>query len=186
MLNITNIAGFRILRDGALRAVPASARFLATVGGRDLGDSEIAFNQHGSFLAVTERVANQIVVFPVQADGTTGTPVANNSNGNTPFAEAFTPSRVLVVTEASGAPGGGSAASSYAITKGGTLQVISGLVPSQGAGACWNIVTRDGKFGVLTNLGSGDETLYLVSETGQLSFHSITSPEPNKAPWILL
>ena len=32
VLNITNIAGFRILRDGTLRAVPSSARFLATVG----------------------------------------------------------------------------------------------------------------------------------------------------------
>jgi hypothetical protein len=51
---------------------------------------------------VTERVANQIVVFPVQADGTTGTPVANNSHGNTPFSEAFTPAGVLVVVEAAG------------------------------------------------------------------------------------
>ena len=56
---------------------------------------------------MTERVANQIVVFPVRVDGTTGTPVANKSNGNTPFAEAFTPSGVLVVVEAGGAPGGG-------------------------------------------------------------------------------
>ena len=182
VLNIANITGFRILRDGTLRAVPSSTRFLATVGGRDLGDSDIAFNPDGSFLAVTERVANQIVVFPVQAGGTTGTPVANNSNGNTPFAEAFTPSGVLVVTEAGGAPGGGSAASSYAIADGGTLHIISGSVPSQGAGACWNVVTRDGKFGVLTNAGSGNETLYLVSETGQLSFHSISLAEPNTAP----
>jgi 6-phosphogluconolactonase len=182
VLNIANITGFRILRDGTLRAVPSSTRFLATVGGRDLGDSDIAFNPDGSFLAVTERVANQIVVFPVQAGGTTGSPVANNSNGNTPFAEAFTPSGVLVVTEAGGAPGGGSAASSYAIADGGTLHIISGSVPSQGAGACWNVVTRDGKFGVLTNAGSGNETLYLVSETGQLSFHSISLAEPNTAP----
>jgi 6-phosphogluconolactonase len=182
VLNIANITGFRILSGGRLSAIPSSTRFLATVGGRDLGDSDIAFNPDGSFLAVTERVANQIVVFPVQADGTTGTPVANNSNGNTPFAEAFTPSGVLVVTEAAGAPGGGSAASSYAIANGGTLQVISGSVPSQGGGACWNVVTSDGKFGVLTNAGSGNETLYLVSETGQLSFHSITLAEPNTAP----
>jgi 6-phosphogluconolactonase len=182
VLNIANITGFRIRGGGTLSAIPSSTRFLATVGGRDLGDSDIAFNPNGGFLAVTERVANQIVVFPVQADGTTGTPVANNSNGNTPFAEAFTPTGVLVVTEAGGAPGGGSAASSYAVANGGTLQVISGSVPSQGAGACWNIVTSDGKFGVLTNAGSGNETLYLVSETGQLSFHSITLAEQNTAP----
>src|SRR5208282_3317050 len=35
-LNIANITGFRILRDGTLRAVPSSTRFLATVGGEIL------------------------------------------------------------------------------------------------------------------------------------------------------
>jgi 6-phosphogluconolactonase len=182
VLNIANITGFRIQPSGSLSPIPSSTRFLATVGGRDLGDSDIAFNPSGSFLAVTERVANQIVVFPLQADGTTGTPVANNSNGNTPFACAFTPNGILVVTETAGAPGGGSAASSYAIAPGGTLQVISGSVPSQGAGACWNIITRDGRFGVLTNAGSSNETLFLVSDTGQLSFVSISSSGQNVAP----
>jgi 6-phosphogluconolactonase len=182
VLNIANITGFRIQGDGSLIAIPSSTHFLATVGGRDLGDSDIAFNPNGSFLAVTERVANQIVVFPVQADGTTGTPVANDSHGNTPFAESFTPGGVLVVVEAAGAPGGGAAASSYSIADGGTLQLISGSVPSQGGGACWNILTRDGKFGVLTNAGSSNETLYLVSETGQLSFLNITSAGPNTTP----
>ena len=181
VLNIANITGFRILRDGTLREVPSSTRFLATVGGRDLGDSDIAFNPNGSFLAVTERVANQIVVFPVRGDGTTGTPVANKSNGNTPFSEAFTPSGVLIVVEAAGAPPG-AAASSYSIADGGTLELISGSVPSQGGGACWNILTRDGKFSVLTNAGSSNETLYLVSETGQLSFLNITSAGPNTTP----
>jgi 6-phosphogluconolactonase len=182
VLNIANITGFRIQGDGSLSEIPSSTHFLATVGGRDLGDSDIAFNPNGSFLAVTERVANHIVVFPVQADGTTGAPVANNSNGNTPFAEAFTPAGVLVVVESAGAPGGGAAASSYSIADGGTLQLISASVPSQGGGACWNILTRDGKFGVLTNAGSSNESLFLVSESGQLSFLNISSAGPNTTP----
>ena len=182
VLNIANITGFRIQASGRLSPIPSSTRFLATVGGRDLGDSDIAFNPSGSFLAVTERVANQIVVFPTQADGTTGTPVANNSNGNTPFACAFTPTGILVVTESAGAPGGGSAASSYSIAPSGALQVISGSVPSQGTGACWGIVTRDGRFGVLTNAGSSDESLFLISDAGQLSFQSTTSAGPNVTP----
>ena len=182
VLNIANITGFRIRGNGSLTAIPSSTRFLATVGGRDLGDSDIAFNPNGTFLAVTERVANQIVVFPVQSDGTTGTPVANNSHGSTPFAEAFTPAGVLVVVESAGAAGGGAAASSYSIAAGGTLQLISGSVPSQGGGACWNILTRDGEFSVLTNAGSSNETLYPVSEAGQLSFLNITSAGPNTTP----
>jgi 6-phosphogluconolactonase len=182
VLNIANITAFRIRQDGSLRAIPSSTRFLATVGGRDLGDSDIAFNPNGNLLAVTERVANQIVVFPVQADGTTGSPVVNNSNGNTPFAAAFSPTGVLVVVESAGAPGGGAAASSYSVADDGTLHVISGSVPSQGAGACWNVLTKDGKFCVLTNAGSSNETLLLVSELGQLSFHSVTSAGSNVAP----
>ena len=55
VLNIANITGFRILADGTLSAIPSSTHFLATVGGRDLGDSDIAFNPNGSFLAVTEK-----------------------------------------------------------------------------------------------------------------------------------
>ena len=182
VLNTASITGFQIRPNGTLRAIPSSSRFLATVGGRDLGASDIAFSPNGNFLAVTERVGNQIVVFPVEADGTTGTPVASNSNGDTPFACAFTPNGVLVVAESAGGPGGGSAASSYAIAPSGALQVISGSVPSQGAGACWDILTRDGKFGVLTNAGSSNETLFLISDAGQLSFRSITSAGLNVAP----
>jgi 6-phosphogluconolactonase (cycloisomerase 2 family) len=182
VLNTASITGFRVLPDGRLSEIPSSIRFLATVGGRDLGASDIGFSPNGSFLVVTERDANQIVVFPVQVDGTTGTPVLNTSHGNTPFALAFTPGEVLLVAEAAGAPGGGSAASSYAIADGGTLQVISGSVPSGGAVACWNVVTRDGKFSVVTNAGSSTETVYLVSETGGLSSVSAASAGPNTTP----
>jgi 6-phosphogluconolactonase len=182
VLNTASITGFRILGDGRLSEIPSSTRFLATVGGRDLGASDIGFSPNGSFLVVTERDANQIVVFPIQADGTTGAPVLNPSHGNTPFALAFTPGEVLLVAEAAGVPGGGTAESSYSIAGGGTLQLISGSVPTQGAAACWNVVTRDGKFSVVTNAGSSTEALLLVSPSGQLSFVSTTSAGPNTAP----
>ncbi len=181
VLNTASITGFRILGEGRLSEIPSSTRFLATVGGRDLGASDIGFSPNGSFIVVTERNANQIVVFPVQADGTTGAAVLNPSHGNTPFALAFTPGEVLLVAEAAGLPGGGTAESSYSIV-GGTLQLISGSVPTQGAAACWNVVTRDGKFSVVTNAGSSTEALFSVSPSGQLSFVSSTSAGPNTAP----
>jgi hypothetical protein len=49
---------------------------------------------------------------------------------------AFTPGEVLLVAEAAGVPGGGTAESSYSIAGGGPLQLISGSVPTQGAAAC--------------------------------------------------
>ena len=54
--------------------------------------------------------------------------------------------------------------------------------PSQGLGACWNILTRGGRFSVLTNAGSNNETLFLVSESGRLNFHNITSVGLNTTP----
>ncbi len=180
VLNTASITGFQIEGNGKLTAIPSSTRFLT--GGRDAGASDIALSPNGSFLAITERVANQIVLFPIQADGTAGTPVTNNSNGKTPFSCVFTPNGFLVVTEAAGGPGGGSAVSSYSVATGGTLQVISGSVPTGGSAACWNIVTKDGKFGVVTNSGSSNESLFLISDTGQLSFHSITSAGSNAIP----
>jgi hypothetical protein len=81
VLNTVSITGFQIERNGKLTAIPSSTRFLEQVGGRDLGASDIAFSPDGKFLALTERLANQIVVFPIEADGAAGTPIANNSNG---------------------------------------------------------------------------------------------------------
>jgi len=182
VLNTASITGFQIEKNGKLTVIPSSTRFLEQIGGRDLGASDIAFSPDGKFLAVTERLANQIVLFPIGADGTAGTSVANNSNGNTPFSCAFTQNGFLVVSEAAGGPGGSSAASSYSLGTGGTLQVISGSVPTQGSVACWNLVTKDGKFGVVTNAGSSSESLFVISSVGQLSLHSNTSAGSNAAP----
>lgn len=182
VLNTGNLSGFYILPGGRLRAIPSSTRFLASVGGRDLGASDITFSPDGRFLVLTERLANQIVTFPVEADGTTGAAVSKGSNGSTPFACAFTPSGVLIVAEAAGGPGNGAAASSYALESNGTLQLISGSVPTQGAAACWNVVTSDGRFCVVTNAGSSTEALFSVSDSGALSFLSVNSAGSGATP----
>lgn len=168
VLNTASITGF-IQGNGRLTPIPSSTRFLT--GGRDAGPSDIALSPNGTFLNITERVTNQIVLFPVSADGTVGTPIANNSNGNTPFSCVFTPTGFLVVTEATGGPGGGSAVSSYSVESSGILQVISGSVPTGGSAACWNIGTRDGRFGVVTNSASRqrDSILNLQRRAANLS-----------------
>jgi 6-phosphogluconolactonase (cycloisomerase 2 family) len=182
VLNTASITGFHIERNGKLTAIPSSTRLVEQIGGRDLGASDIAFSPDGKFLAATERLANQIVVFPIEADGTAGTPIANNSNGNIPFSCVFRQNGFLEVSEAAGGPGGSSAVSSYSLGTSGTLQVISGSVPTGGSAACWNVVTKDGKFGVISNSGTNSESLFLISNTGQLSLHSNTSTGSNTTP----
>jgi 6-phosphogluconolactonase len=182
VLNNDSITGFRVLHDGTLAPIQSSTRFLAVVQARDLGASDVAFSPNGRFLVVIERAANQIVVFPVNADGTTATAVPSNSNGNTPFSCAFTPSGVLIVSEFAGGPGGNSAASSYLINSDGTLKLVSGSLPTQGTAACWNVVTRDGKFSIVANSISSTATLFSMSDGGQLSFVNVTSVGPNVVP----
>jgi 6-phosphogluconolactonase len=182
VLNNDSITGFRVLHNGTLAPIQSSTRSLAVVQARDLGASDIAFSPNGRFLVATERAANQIVAFPVNPDGTTGTAVPSNSNGNTPFSCAFTPAGVLIVSEFAGGPGGNSAASSYLINSDGTLKLVSGSLPTQGTAACWNVVTSDGKFSIVTNSISSTATLFSMSDGGQLSFVNVTSAGPNVVP----
>jgi 6-phosphogluconolactonase len=181
VLDTASISGFRIQSNGILQPIPSSTRYFEAVGGRDLGSSDIAFSPDGRFLAVPQRDSNQIIVFPLQADGTTGTAVTNTSSGNMPFACAFTPGGVLVVTEAAGGPTG-AATSSYLITSNGTLQVISASIPTQGAAPCWDVISSDGRFAIVTNAGASDETLFSVAANGQLTFISTTSAGAGAGP----
>jgi 6-phosphogluconolactonase len=181
VLDTASISGFRIQSDGRLEPIPSSTRYFETVGGRDLGSSDIVFSPDGRFLVVPQRDSNQIVVFPLQADGTTGTAVPNTSSGNMPFACAFTAGGVLVVTEADGGPTG-AATSSYVITSNGTLQVVSASIPTQGAAPCWDVVSSDGRFAIVTNAGASVETLFSVAANGQLTFISTTSAGAGVTP----
>jgi 6-phosphogluconolactonase len=97
-----------------------------------------------------------------------------------PFACAFTPSGVLIVAEANGGPTG--AATSSLIANNGTLQVVSASIPTQGAAPCWDVVTSDGRFAIVTNAGASLETLFSVAPNGQLTFISTTSASAGVAP----
>lgn len=58
----SNVNGFR-LQNGALTPIPNSLRFLTT---NTSGAASLAFSPDGHFLAVTERLTNNIDVFPVK------------------------------------------------------------------------------------------------------------------------
>lgn len=181
VLNTGSISGLRIQFDGRLEPIPSSTRYLETVGGRDLGASDVVLSPDGRFLVITQRLANQIAVYPLQADGTTGVPVLNASSGNMPFACRFTAGGVLIVAEANGGPAG-AATSSYVIANDGTLQIVSASIPTEGAAACWDVASSDGRFAIVTNAGASTETLFSVAANGLLSFISTTSAGTGVTP----
>jgi 6-phosphogluconolactonase (cycloisomerase 2 family) len=162
----SNVAGF-VLEGDHLHYIKNSLAFLST---NTSGAASIAFSPDGKFLAVTERLTNDIDVFKVQTDGTLSPIVINPSVGPGAFSVSFAPNGVALVSETGPANvSNGSAISSYAILANGTLSAISTSVPTLGGANCWNVVTPDGRFVYVSNAGSSTISAFAISSTGALS-----------------
>jgi 6-phosphogluconolactonase len=162
----SNVAGF-VLEGDHLHYIKNSLSFLST---NTSGAASIAFSPDGNFLAVTERLTNDIDVFKVQADGTLSPIVINPSAGPGAFSVSFAPDGIALVSETGPASvSNGSAISSYAILANGTLSAISTSVPTLGGANCWNVVTPDGRFVYVSNAGSSTISGFAISATGALS-----------------
>ncbi|WP_251106305.1 lactonase family protein [Alloacidobacterium dinghuense] len=176
----SNVAGF-LLEGDHLRYIKNSLTFLST---NTSGAASIAFSPDGQFLAVTERLTNNIDVFRVLADGKLSPIVTNPSAGPGVFAVSFAPEGVAIVSETGPANvTNGSAVSSYAILPNGTLSAISTSVPTLGAANCWNAVTPDGRFVYVSNAGSSTISGFAISATGVLSAlpGTVVGENPNGA-----
>lgn len=177
-----NITGFTVGADGSLTPLPGSTRPL--VGGTGADPAQVGFSHDGALLTVTEKLGNRIDTYVVGADGTPGAPVPNASSGLTPFGFAFRSDGVLVVSEAfGGAPNEGKA-SSYDVSAGGILSVISGSVPDFQTAACWVVITNNGKLVFVSNTGSSSISSYQLGSSGTLRLlHSVAgSTGPGSAP----
>ena len=151
-------AGFRVGPYGELTPVPHSKESLSTL---DTGASSAAFAPDGRKLVVTERIANKVDVFTVNNDGSLAKPVYNDSIGVEPFGIQFTPSGVLLVTEASGS------VSAYTIDGDNKLDVVTGKVSSSGGATCW--IATDGTYAWVSNALSGTITAYSLDWNGALT-----------------
>jgi 6-phosphogluconolactonase len=171
--------------------------------------AQIGFSPDGGQLVVTERgvpsTVGAIDTFAVHPNGSLSLEQANRtaSVDPNPFGFAFTRSGTLVVSnvgQVSGAfdyPAGSlpipqildpaqftGSASSYSLSSTGTLTPISSEVLSGGRGACWLVLSGDGKFAFVTNTlstapilgppngigtGAGGLTTYRVGTGGTLT-----------------
>jgi 6-phosphogluconolactonase (cycloisomerase 2 family) len=103
------------------------------------------------------------------------------SVGATPFGFAFTRRGVMVVSDAHEAPT--SAATSYRITSGGGLRLLSGPVSVHQLAACWVAVTPAGRIAYTTNPGSGSLSALRVGRDGRLHLAGIAaSPGATSKP----
>ena len=167
------IRGFRVAADGRLTPLPNSFRLLSSpiaVPG------QVQFSPDGRVLLVTHKTTNVLLrpqnaidAFTVGSDGrASATPRRNASHGLRPFSLAFREDGRLVVVEAFNAAPGKSAVSSYRLSPGGRLSVVSGSVDNGQTDACWVVVTKDGRHAYTSNFGSGTISSYRFGAGGEL------------------
>jgi 6-phosphogluconolactonase len=154
-----SIQGYYVSGTCALTIIPGSNHPTTTPSSLP---ANVEFNHRGTVLSVTERLAGtqgDIDIFPVDANGVAGAPVAFPSSGPNPYGEAWNSRDQLTVSNENIPFPPGSTVSSYQLTKDDVLVPIN-QVPSSGA-ACWNVITNDDKF------------LYVSQPAGQFFSNSV-------------
>jgi 6-phosphogluconolactonase len=161
------IVAFRADGFGRLHEIQNSSAFLT---GTNSGASSISVSPNGKWLIVIEKASNSIDVFPIHADGTLGTVVANKSVTAGVFATVFTPGGQLIISE--NQPNSGtdtSSISSYTINANGTLTAITQSIPTFGNGNCWNAITPNAKWVFVDNSATSSVAGFSISSAGALS-----------------
>jgi 6-phosphogluconolactonase len=156
----SNVVGFH-LNDGCLKRIPGSIRYLSSANS---GASSLAFSPDGRWLVATEKLNNNIDVFPVQSDGTLGPVVITKDSLAALFAIVFSPDGALLSVEA-----GAGTLSSYIVGPTGTLAPLSTGTPTLGSASCWQAVTPDGRFVYTSNAGSANISGFSISGAGSLT-----------------
>lgn len=157
-----NITGFTVAGDGSLTPLPNSTRPLSAAS---TSPAQVGFGDGGTTVIVTERATNRIDTFVVGGDGTLTGPFVHPSAGPTPFGFAVDKRNTLLVSEA----GAGGGASSYRIGADGSLSAVSSMVMTGQRAACWAVVTGNGRYGYVTNAGTGNLSGFDFAQDGSAS-----------------
>lgn len=161
-----NITGFRVGSDGSLTPIPGSTRPLSAPA---VNPAQVQFSPDGGVLVVTEKATNRIDTYVVGGDGLASGPNVFPSASPTPFGFDFDKHGRLIVSEAVFGGAGLSVLSSYSVSSGGALTVISPSVPDGQTAACWVVITNNGRYAYTTNTGSDNVSSYTIGHDGSLA-----------------
>jgi 6-phosphogluconolactonase (cycloisomerase 2 family) len=167
-----SISGYRV--DGRGRLTPIPGSVLPTVHPTNGIPAQVKFDSYGRFLAVTERQtfagAGFIDIFRVSQDGVANSPTAFPSADEGPFGIAFTRDNVMIVSNEhfelppETSP---STVSSYQLSSDGALRLID-TKSANAAGACWNVITKSGKYVLITSPFTSNINSFLIDRCGDL------------------
>lgn len=154
-----NLSGFTVAPDGSLTPLVDSTRPLSA---DNTNPAQVSFDDSGATVIVTERLTNRIVTYTVGRDGRLSGPIAHPSAGPVPFGFAIDKRNTLLVSEAG--PGGG--ASSYRVGGDGSVTPVSSMLMTGQRAACWAVVTKNGRYGYVTNAGTGNISGFALGQDG--------------------
>lgn len=162
-----SVVGFSLEHNGRLHRIANSTAFLSA---NATGGASISISPDGKFVAVVERIANNIDTFGINSDGTLAAPTITPSRGPGAFSAQFAPNGKLIVSETG--PGNipnGSAISSYSVLPDGSLGIVSESVATDGAANCWNAISPDGNRVYASNAGTSTIAGFAIAPNGTLS-----------------
>lgn len=154
-----NLSGFTVAQDGSLTPLANSTRPLSA---ESTNPAQVSFDDTGSVIVVTERATNQITTYTVGGDGQLTGPFVHPSAGPVPFGFAVDKRNTLFVSEA----GAGGGASSYRVGADGSVAPVSSMLMTGQRAACWAVVTKNGRYGYVTNAGTGNISGFAIGQDG--------------------
>lgn len=162
-----SVVGFHLDFGGQLKEIKNSTQFLT---GTTSGGASLSFSPDGQFLLVSERVANNLDAFHVEADGTLSPIIVNANPAPGTFTVNYAPNNFAIVSE-TGAAGANdaSAISSYKVNANGTLTAVTQSLPTLANGNCWNAITPDGTKVYVSNSGSDNISGFNIGKNGKLT-----------------
>jgi 6-phosphogluconolactonase len=155
-----NVSGLTVSRHGELTPIAGSTRPLSAVS---TAPAQVGFSDGGDVVIASERATNRLVTYTVGGNGLLSAPIVHASAGPTPFGFAVTKRDTLFVSEA----GAGGGASSYRIGRDGDLDPVSSNVMTGQRAACWAVATKNGRFGYVTNAGTGNISGFAIGRNGE-------------------
>ncbi|HYY72800.1 MAG TPA: beta-propeller fold lactonase family protein [Candidatus Bathyarchaeia archaeon] len=168
-----NISGFSI-ESATNHLVPLAGSTQNLPGGASAGPAQVSFSPDGSVLVVTEKGTNLIDAFTVNENGVAQPGVSFPSNGGTPFGFVFGHDNIAIVSDAAE-----SALTSYKVSDGGEVDLITPALTNGGRAACWAAAPRNGRFAFSANSGSKTISSYTVSEDGSLALLNAVAATTN-------
>jgi 6-phosphogluconolactonase len=158
---------FRVDAAGHLKRIPKSTTLLSATGA---GAASVAGSPDGRFLAVTERLTNNIDTFRIFPDGTLSPITTTLSKNPGAFSAIFSQAGQLLVSETGPATTTNTSTfSSYGIHGNAAITPISSAVPTYATGNCWAALTPDGKRAYVSNSGSDSISGFNVAPSGALT-----------------